>query len=232
MPKYLKKNNKKIFFIVSYRHPNQSYEESEAYFSSLNDIIEKVATEKPRGIVLTGDFNARSSLFWENDTDTRAGHLLSELAIVNNLGELVSEPTHIRDDGSQTCIDLIFTNQSFAFMNVDVIPHPERQSKHLIVHGKILVSHVHHLIKKKYGEYHKANLNKINQVLGNTDWGGQFCNKTVDDITQIFSENFLDVMSRDIPNKVITCNDKDAPWIQMRSKRLLRETLEFFESGS
>ena len=67
------KNNKKIFFVVSYRYPNQSYEETEAYFSSLNDIIEKGATEKPRGIVLTGDFNAKSSLFWENDTDTRQG---------------------------------------------------------------------------------------------------------------------------------------------------------------
>ena len=36
-------NNKKIFFIVSYRYPNQKSEEFEAYFSSLNDIVEKVS---------------------------------------------------------------------------------------------------------------------------------------------------------------------------------------------
>ena len=62
--------------------------------------------------------------FWENDVDTREGNLLSEMSISNNLEELISEPTHIRDDGSQSCIDLIFTNQKNAFIDVKVIPHP------------------------------------------------------------------------------------------------------------
>ena len=48
----------------------------------------------------------RSTLFWENDTDTREGDLPSEIALINNLAELVNETSHIRDDGSQTCIDL------------------------------------------------------------------------------------------------------------------------------
>ena len=96
------RNNKNIFFIVSYRQANQSSEESEAYISSFNDIVEKVVNKKPRAIVLTGDFNARSTLYWENDIGTREGQLLSELAIFNNFEELVNEPTHIRDDGSKT----------------------------------------------------------------------------------------------------------------------------------
>ena len=41
-------------------------------------------------------------------------------------------------------------------------------------------------------------------------------------MTQIFSENFLDVMSRNIPNKVITCNDKDAPWITNEVKTAIK----------
>ena len=131
------KNNKKLFFVVSYRHPNLSSEETDIYFSSLNNIIEKIDSEKPIGIILTGDFNARSSFFWENDADTREGQILCELSISNNLEELTCEPTHIRDDGSQSCIDLIFTDQKYAFTDVQVIPHFETQSKHLIVHGKI-----------------------------------------------------------------------------------------------
>ena len=69
-------------------------------------------------VVLTGDFNVRSSLFWENDADTREGRLLSEINILNNLEELVSEPIHLRDDGTQTCIDLTFTRQPYAYTNV------------------------------------------------------------------------------------------------------------------
>ena len=49
---------------MSYRHPNLSLEEIDFCFSSLNSILEKIDNEKPIGIVLTGDFNARSSYFF------------------------------------------------------------------------------------------------------------------------------------------------------------------------
>ena len=45
--------------------------------------------------------------FWENDTENSRGRTLSNFIISNNLDELITEPTHIRDDGSQPCIDLI-----------------------------------------------------------------------------------------------------------------------------
>ena len=73
--KYARKIIKIYIFIVSYRHPNLSLEETDFYFSSLNSILEKVDNEKPIGIVLTGDFNA----------DTREGQIWSEMSIFNNL---------------------------------------------------------------------------------------------------------------------------------------------------
>ena len=127
-----KKNNKKLFFTVSYRHPNQSLDETESYFSSLNDIIEK---EKPKAIILTGDFNARPSFVWVNDTSE--GRIFPEVSISNNLEQLVNEPTHIHDDGTTTCIDLIFNNQKYAFTNVELLPHTVSQSKHLIIPGEV-----------------------------------------------------------------------------------------------
>ena len=66
---------------------------------------------------------ARSSFFWVNDADTTEGRILGEVSISNNLEQLVNEPTHIRDDGTTTCIDLIFINQKYAFTNVEVLPH-------------------------------------------------------------------------------------------------------------
>ena len=46
--------------------------------------------------------------------------------------------------------------------------------------------------------------------------------KSIDEMTQIFTERFLEVMSRNIPNKVITCNDKDAPWITNEVKTAIK----------
>ena len=41
-------------------------------------------------------------------------------------------------------------------------------------------------------------------------------------MTSIFSENFLRVMSQNIPNKIITCYDKDAPWITSDVKTAIK----------
>ena len=39
---------------------------------------------------------------------------------------------------------------------------------------------------------------------------------------QIFTEMFLEVMSRNIPNKVIICNDKDVSWITNEVKTTIK----------
>ena len=84
---------------------------------------------------------------------------------------------------NQTCIDLMFTNQPSAFTSVEVIPHHERQSKHLIAHGKINFSFPSPppYIRKVW-EYNKASPVKINQDLSDIDLVGLFYNKTVEEI--------------------------------------------------
>ena len=223
------KNNKKLFFVVSYRHPNLSSEATDLYFSSLNRIVEKVDSEKPIGIILTGDFNARSSYFWEDDTDTREGQTLCELSISNNLEELISEPTHIRDDGSQSCIDLIFTDQKYAFTDVQVIPHSEAQSKHLIVHGKINFSvPCPPPYRRKVWNYDRANPTKISADWNSVDWDNSFLNRDINEMASIFSEKFMLIMSENIPNRIVTCNDKDAPWINSEVKSAIRRNYRVY----
>ena len=98
-------------------------------------LIFQIENEKPEAIVLSGDFNARSPFFWVNDADTTTGCILCGVSISNNLEQLVNEPTHNRDDGTQIWIDLICTNQKYAFTNIEVLPRSVSQSNHLILHG-------------------------------------------------------------------------------------------------
>ena len=223
------KNNKKLFFIVSYRHPNISSEEVDTYFSNLNTIIERVNDEKPKAIILTGDFNAKSPIFWENDVDSREGRILTELSISNNLEQLINEPTHIRDDGSQTCIDLLFTDQKYAFTNAQVISHSEHQSKHLIVHGEINFSMPSPPpYRRKIWEYDHANHIKISEDLNKIDWVEIFRHEDVDGMTKENSDLFLDIMSQNIPNKTITCDDKDAPWVTKECKTAIKRNYRVY----
>ena len=90
----LKFQRKKIYFFLSYCHPNLTSSEFAEYTKSLENIHESINKENLTMTIITGDFNARSPLFWENDTENSRGRTLSNFIISNNLDELINEPTH------------------------------------------------------------------------------------------------------------------------------------------
>ena len=90
---------KKLFFVLSYRHPNTPNNEVVIYMNRLENSYDTIRKENPTGSILCGDFNARSPLFWEGDSENNEGRLLNELLICNHLEKLICEPTHVRDDG-------------------------------------------------------------------------------------------------------------------------------------
>ena len=87
----IKINRKKIFFVLSYRHPSTPMAEFNNYVNSLETILEMANKENPSAIILSGDFNARSPLFWEGDSGTKEGEILSQFLISNNM-DAVTKP--------------------------------------------------------------------------------------------------------------------------------------------
>ena len=68
------KNKKSIFYILSYRSPSQKKDEYAAYFKKIESVYVSISKLKPAAIILNGDFNARSPLFWDNEsTETPEG---------------------------------------------------------------------------------------------------------------------------------------------------------------
>ena len=103
-------------------------------------MYESIRKENPALTIVCGDFNARSPLFWEGDNENELGRLFTDFLISNHLEQLISEPTHIRDDGSQSCIDLICTDQPFLFTETGTFPSLDTHSKHNIVHGTLNIN--------------------------------------------------------------------------------------------
>ena len=59
---------KKIFHVLSYRTPSMTtVGDVAAYCSNLKDCFDKIARENPSLVILTGDFNARSPVFWSDE---------------------------------------------------------------------------------------------------------------------------------------------------------------------
>ena len=86
------------------------------------------------------------------------------------MDELINEPTHIKDNGSQSCIDLICTNQPFLFADSGVLPSLDSHSKHNIVHGR-LNFHTPRPppYKRRIWDYNKAKIDEIRKKLTETN---------------------------------------------------------------
>ena len=69
----VKLNRKKIFLVLSYCHPTLTKEDFDNYTTGLENIYKNINKENPAITIITGDFNARSPLFWENDNENSHG---------------------------------------------------------------------------------------------------------------------------------------------------------------
>ena len=206
----IKLNRKKVFIVLSYCHPNMSNDEFTEYTRLLEKIYESIRKEKPTVSILCGDLNARSPLFWEGDSDSNEGRLFNNFLISNHLEQLISEPTHVRDDGSQSCIDLICTDQPFIFTETGVLSSLDSCSKHNIIHGTLNINIPRPPpFKRKIWDYKTAKIDQIRADLLKVNWHDLFLNLNVSEKSLLFTDVFLDIMAKHISNKIITCNEKD-----------------------
>ena len=85
---------------------------------------------------------------------------------------------------------------------------------HQIIHGKINISVPSPPpYKRQIWDYVKANKDETHQFLTDIDWISKFKDLFTDEMVQQFTSTVMGIMSRFIPNKMITCNDKDPPRI-------------------
>ena len=92
-------NRKNIIFMLVYRSPSQSATEFQNFMGKLSMFYDKTSGENPSTIVITGDLNARSHLFWDEEKiQTSEGKILGEFCTSNGLDQIIDEPTHIPRD--------------------------------------------------------------------------------------------------------------------------------------
>ena len=62
------------------------------------------------------------------------------------------------------------------------------------------------------------------QELSSTNWHSLFLGLNTSEMSLVFTDVLLNICSRHISNKIITCNDKDAPWITPQVKSTIRRS--------
>ena len=70
--------------------------------------------------------------------------------------------------------------------------------------------------------YAKAQKDEIKSAMGNIDWSTIFSGLDVDDMTQLFTAKCIDIFSQYIPNEIVTCDDRDPPWMTATLKSAIK----------
>ena len=222
-------SRKKVLFSTIYRSPSQNSEQFEHFIDRLHRSLNVMQRERPHLIILTGDLNCRSSQWWAQDVEEPEGMALEELIETNNLHQLIDEPTNIRGE-AMSCIDLIITDQPNLFLQSGVHSSLDQNCQHQIIYGKINISlPPPPPYKRTVWEYGKANVAKIKADLNAVDWKTLFTGLGSEDMADIFTNITYSILSENIPNKVIKCNDKDPPWITSELKTAIKRKHRVFK---
>ena len=111
----------KILFGTCYCPLGQNAEESSLFISDVQSALDLIYCENPECIILTGDFNDRSTSFYEEHPTSELGVKLRDMVVQNNLFQLISEPTHFTDN-SAYILDLIITDSPGYVTDSGVLP--------------------------------------------------------------------------------------------------------------
>ena len=202
----------------------------EDFVDKLQRMLEKIQAEIPHSLILTGDFNGRSSQWWAGDAEQPEGTALEELIEVPNLHELIEEPTNIRE-GSMSCIDLIIIDQPNLFADYGVNPSLDEHCHHQIVYGKINIPIPSPPpYKRTIWDFSQGNIPSIHNDLQAIDWHTRFDTLGSEEMTEALTASIYATLTSYIPNKVIKCSDKDPPLITPLIKTAIKRKQKVYRN--
>ena len=106
------------------------------FLISFEQLIGGIIAKNPLFVLITVDFNIRSTNWWKNDLSTSEGTQVDSLTTSYGLSQIISDPTHILPNSSP-CIDLIFTNQPNLVTESGVHASLHCKCHHQIVFAKL-----------------------------------------------------------------------------------------------
>ena len=173
--------------------------------------------------VITGDFNTRSSRWWNLDKDNAEGRKTNSLTSACGYSQLINKPTHITKESS-SCIDLIFATSPNLIRKTRIELSIFEKRHHKLIHSitdfKVPLS-PSFLIE--VWDYENTNVNHIQSAVWTIDWVFFFRGANVNKKVDILNECLKNIFHNFIPNKITKCNCRDPPWMTDVTKSKLKQ---------
>ena len=77
--------------------------------------------------------------------------------------------------------------------------------------------------------FKKANVDHIRKAINGFQWKKSFQNMNVKGMVHLFNRTIKNILHNSIPHEIITCNDRDPPWIKSSIRRLIQDKNEVYK---
>lgn len=220
------KNTDELFVHCSiYRPPNSDLTQFGSSFEATCRNL-KALPGSP-DILITGDFNAHSITWYDNDTTDDAGDLLAQLFSSLNFSQLNSFPTHIHQGQLKSCIDLIVSNNH----QISTTPlSPIGKSDHLTILGFVPGPPV--TADRKSTNvwcWSKANIAELKKAVRLSDWSDVRTCINVNHAWNLWRDKLLALAKEHIPQKLVPSRSNYRPWISPQITLQVKEKHRLFK---
>ena len=132
----IRSQGEKCFLTCIYCSPSQSRDDFDNFCTKFDLLLSNINQEFPLCSIVTGDFNARCSRWWQNDITNSAGQEIDSLTLSAGYKQIIDKPTHIVNN-SMSCIDLLFCTNQNTISNYGVDVSVFDKCHHNIIFGKV-----------------------------------------------------------------------------------------------
>ena len=179
-------------FISLYRSPNQSSDDFVSFLDNFELTLDALAQKNPFLMIALGDFNAKSSNWYNKDITSDEGRKIEAVTSQHGLRQEIESGVH--PSLHPNCHHQIV----FAKFNLDIVYPPpyEREIWH----------------------YQKANIDLIKRAINSFDWEKAFSNIDIDKMVSIFSQTIINILCNFIPHETVLFDERDPPWMNKEIK--------------
>ena len=208
----VKAGSNTLMVCVCYRPPNSNV----SFWEKLQESLDLANVAGSSDIVLAGDFNA--------DPNSRHGRLLKLFCESNNLTMHVKEPTRITPNKA-SILDHIISNVPSLVKATEVLD-PISTCDHCPVKLSLELKNKYNkpaAFKRHVWDYKQSNVEEFQNELCNFNWDLCFSNDDVNLICRTWTDSFMDIAKKCIPNRIITVRPCDRDFYTPELRQLRRK---------
>jgi len=185
-------------------------------------IVDKASADYD-GIYIMGDMNARNQKFWDGDITNTEGRAIHSIFTQLGMKELISEPTRCVGN-TQSCIDLIFTNNQSLVSLVGTKDKISEKCDHLPIFAYLTIkTRTPCSYKRWVWDFKRGDYDKFRQLLLNAPWHSCYSDRNVDETVHNWTSLFTHCAEQCVPHYEATIRPGDKPFMSTQIRKLMRK---------